>query len=218
MMSESKIEYPYHSAMCAARSWVPTVGATGCGQKMRRMSRAANFLPALVKLAPGHRDELVKDLNRQCPSRDQQSFGHLTARIVLAGGVWDDVLVSKSGLSFINLFALDSEIWREAPLHLTELLERPLFGWSRATLKSRLPAMEISISSPSLRSRASTTAAGSRTAKLLPHLETCITDILVYPCKLGSNPCPAPLSTAPTLPASRRICKPQSGRRWERWS
>src|SRR5271154_1428282 len=37
--------------------------------------------------------------------------------------------------------------------------------------------MEISISSPSLRSRASTTTAGRRTAKLLPHLETCIKDI-----------------------------------------
>src|SRR6266478_552212 len=48
---------------------------------------------------------------------------------------------------------------------------------SRPTLKSRLPAMEISISSPSLRSRASTTTAGRRTAKLLPHLETCIKDI-----------------------------------------
>jgi len=32
-------------------------------------------------------------------------------------------LVSKSGLSFIDL-----EIRREGPLHLTELLERPLFG------------------------------------------------------------------------------------------
>src|SRR5437879_4773553 len=37
--------------------------------------------------------------------------------------------------------------------------------------------MEISISSPSLRSSASTTTAGRRTAKLLPHLETCINDI-----------------------------------------
>src|SRR5262249_16681303 len=37
--------------------------------------------------------------------------------------------------------------------------------------------MEISISSPSLRSSASTTTAGRRTAKLLPHLETCIKDI-----------------------------------------
>src|SRR5579872_4538699 len=37
--------------------------------------------------------------------------------------------------------------------------------------------MEISISSPSLRSSASTTAAGRRTAKLLPHLQTCIKDI-----------------------------------------
>src|SRR5258707_445165 len=37
--------------------------------------------------------------------------------------------------------------------------------------------MEISILSPSLRSSASTTTAGRRTAKLLPHLETCIKDI-----------------------------------------
>src|SRR5260370_28656880 len=37
--------------------------------------------------------------------------------------------------------------------------------------------MEISISSPSLRSSASTTTAGRRTARLLPHLETCIKDI-----------------------------------------
>ncbi len=43
---------------------------------------------------------------------------------------------------------------------------------SRATLKSRFPAIVISISSPSLRSRASTTVLGRRTAKLLPHLAT----------------------------------------------
>src|SRR5580704_8764654 len=64
----------------------------------------------------------------------------------------------------------DHFIWRSCSSALS--LDR-----SRATLKSRLPAMEISISSPSLRSSASTTAAGRRTAKLLPHLETCIEDI-----------------------------------------
>ena len=37
-------------------------------------------------------------------------------------------LVSKNGLSFIDLFAIEFEIRREGPLHLTELLERPLFG------------------------------------------------------------------------------------------
>jgi hypothetical protein len=37
-------------------------------------------------------------------------------------------LVSKNGLSFIDLFAIESEIRREGPLHFTELLERPLFG------------------------------------------------------------------------------------------
>src|ERR1700676_4744107 len=37
-------------------------------------------------------------------------------------------LVSKTGLSFIDLFANEFEIRREGPLHLTELLERPLFG------------------------------------------------------------------------------------------
>src|ERR1700733_8126105 len=36
-------------------------------------------------------------------------------------------LVSKNGLSFIDLFAIEFEIRREGPLHLTELLERPLF-------------------------------------------------------------------------------------------
>src|ERR1700676_1485558 len=37
-------------------------------------------------------------------------------------------LVSKNGLSFIDLFAIEFEIRREGPLHLTELLECPLFG------------------------------------------------------------------------------------------
>src|SRR5450756_286405 len=37
-------------------------------------------------------------------------------------------LVSKTGLSFIDLFAIEFEIRREGPLHLTELLDRPLFG------------------------------------------------------------------------------------------
>src|ERR1700692_735772 len=37
-------------------------------------------------------------------------------------------VVSKNGLSFIDLFAIEFEIRREGTLHLTELLERPLFG------------------------------------------------------------------------------------------
>src|SRR5262245_34323991 len=38
------------------------------------------------------------------------------------------MLVSKNGLSFIDLFAIEFETRREGPLHLTELLDRPLFG------------------------------------------------------------------------------------------
>ena len=37
-------------------------------------------------------------------------------------------LVSKNGLSFIDLFAIESEIGWERPLHLTELIDRPLPG------------------------------------------------------------------------------------------
>src|SRR5882762_5623405 len=37
-------------------------------------------------------------------------------------------LVSKNGLSFIDLFTIEFEVRREGPLHLTELLDRPLFG------------------------------------------------------------------------------------------
>ena len=36
-------------------------------------------------------------------------------------------LVSKNGLSFTDLFAIEFEIRREEPLHLTELLEPPIF-------------------------------------------------------------------------------------------
>jgi hypothetical protein len=36
-------------------------------------------------------------------------------------------LVSKNGLSFVDLFAIEFEIRREGPLHLAELLECPLF-------------------------------------------------------------------------------------------
>ncbi len=64
MMSESKIEYPYRSAMCKARSWVSTRKWHGLGTKdAKYVEGAANFLPALVKLAPRHSDELVKYLN-----------------------------------------------------------------------------------------------------------------------------------------------------------
>src|SRR5580698_6998663 len=45
---------------------------------------------------------------------------------------------------------------------------------SRAISNLRLPAIRISIWSPSWRPRASTTAAGRRTAKLFPHFATCI--------------------------------------------
>ncbi len=44
----------------------------------------------------------------------------------------------------------------------------------RATASSRASATWISMSSPSFSSSASTTAAGRRTAKLFPHLETCM--------------------------------------------
>ena len=37
-------------------------------------------------------------------------------------------LVSKNGLSFIDLFAIEFEIRREVPLHSAKLLERPLVG------------------------------------------------------------------------------------------
>src|SRR6266852_2179557 len=37
-------------------------------------------------------------------------------------------LVSKNGLSCIDLFAIEFEIRGEEPLHLAELLECPLFG------------------------------------------------------------------------------------------
>src|SRR5580692_1721989 len=40
--------------------------------------------------------------------------------------------------------------------------------------------MRISIWSPSLRSSASTTAVGNRTARLLPHFDTCIGPSLIY--------------------------------------
>src|SRR5579871_332998 len=36
--------------------------------------------------------------------------------------------VSKNGLSFIGLLAIKFEIGRERPLHLAELLDRPIFG------------------------------------------------------------------------------------------
>jgi len=37
-------------------------------------------------------------------------------------------LVSENDLWFTDLFAIEFEIRREGPVHLTELLERPLFG------------------------------------------------------------------------------------------
>jgi len=37
-------------------------------------------------------------------------------------------LVSKNALSFTQLLAIEFEIRREGPLHLTEFLERSLFG------------------------------------------------------------------------------------------
>ena len=55
MMSESKIEYPYRSAICTALRWVSTVSGTGSGQKPRSMSRArrisiqASKQPSLIQ-------------------------------------------------------------------------------------------------------------------------------------------------------------------------
>src|SRR5215469_17270979 len=38
------------------------------------------------------------------------------------------MFVSKNGLSFIDLFAIEFEAGRERPLHVTELFDRSLFG------------------------------------------------------------------------------------------
>src|SRR3984893_9262051 len=50
----------------------------------------------------------------------------------------------------------------------------------RDTPNSRSPATWISISSPSFSSRASTTEAGRRTARLLPHFATCMSFLRGY--------------------------------------
>src|SRR6476661_7420075 len=55
----------------------------------------------------------------------------------------------------------------------------------RAMSNCRVPATWISISSPSFRASASTTAAGRRTARLFPHFATCMCislDIHLYHC------------------------------------
>src|ERR1700758_1111761 len=52
-------------------------------------------------------------------------------------------------------------------------IERGASGFERGG-KVRSPAIRISILFPSSRSSASTTVAGNRTARLLPHFDTCI--------------------------------------------
>src|ERR1700683_4046156 len=73
----------------------------------------------------------------------------------------------------------------------------------------------MSISSPALSSKASTTAAGRRIARLLPHFATCIaysiTDILltnVYPRVIAIKAPPAGVDVAPPLATDGGATRP----------
>src|SRR5205085_6355891 len=99
-------------------------------------------------------------------------------------------LVSKNGLSFIDLFAIEFEIRREGPLHLTELLERPLFGPVTGHLEVAFTCdgnldfvslFEIeSIDNHSGKTH-------SQTVAPFGNLHKRYTYPIVYPYKLGSN-------------------------------
>src|SRR5271165_3570751 len=102
-------------------------------------------------------------------------------------------LVSKNGLSFIDLFAIEFEIRRKGPLHLTELLECPLFGPVTGHLEIAFTCdgdldfvslFEIESFDDHSRKTYSQTVAPSG------DLHKRYTSPIVYPCEPGSNPVP----------------------------
>src|SRR5579864_7085123 len=108
-------------------------------------------------------------------------------------------LVSKNGLSFIDLFAIEFEIRRKGPLHLTELLECPLFGPVTGHLEIAFTCngdldfvslFEIE----SFDDYSGKTY--SQTVAPLGNLHKRYTYYIVYPHELGSNPWPKVLKTA----------------------
>src|SRR6266446_6834386 len=99
-------------------------------------------------------------------------------------------LVSKNGLSFIELFAIEFEIRREGPLHLTKLLERPLFGPVTGHLEVAFTC-DGNLDFVSLfEIERFDNHSGKTHSQAVPHLETCIkryTFPIVYPYKFGSK-------------------------------
>src|ERR1700693_3704886 len=100
-------------------------------------------------------------------------------------------LVSKNSLSFMDLFAIEFEIRREGPLHLTELLERPLFrpvaGYLEIAFTSDGNLDFVSLFEiESFDNHCGKTH--SQTVAPFGNLHKRYTHLIVYPDNLGSNP------------------------------
>src|ERR1700680_4310286 len=100
------------------------------------------------------------------------------------------MLVSKNSLSFIDLFAIEFEIRREGPLHLTELLERPVFGPVTGHLEvaftcdGNLDFVSL-FEIESFNNHSGKTH--SQTVTPFGNLHKRYTCLIVYPYELGSN-------------------------------
>src|SRR6266404_9901776 len=99
-------------------------------------------------------------------------------------------LVSKNALSFIDFFAIEFEIRREGPLHLTELLERPLLGPVTGHLEVAFTC-DGNLDFVSLfkieRFDNHSGKTHSQTVAPFGNLHKRYTQTIVYPRKLGSN-------------------------------
>jgi hypothetical protein len=121
-------------------------------------------------------------------------------------------LVSKNGLSFIDIFAIEFEIRRKGPLHLTELFECPLFGPVTGHLEvpftcdrhlDFVSLFEIE----SFDHRSGKTH--SQTVTPFGNLHKRYTKSIVYPYKVGSNRGPSMSQTDGVLA--------QFPHRWTSW-
>jgi hypothetical protein len=80
----------------------------------------------LSAVPPGHRNELIENLDRKTSSRCQD-LRCLIARIVRRNA-YNTTFGSTKGLPLIDLFAVELEIGRERPLHPAELRECAISG------------------------------------------------------------------------------------------
>src|SRR5690242_15718063 len=143
-----------------------------------RLRGATDLVPRHSHFAAGYIREFIQRLNTDDTSPLKEALGGIRARIG-AERVNQYVAVQHFGYcaDHRELASSRSNFHPAGSGLRIDRIRSSAFSRvrSRSTSKARSPATRISISSPSLRPSASTTAAGSRIARLLPHREICMT-------------------------------------------